>query len=281
MKRSPLSTGIFIWFSFFQIVSLLLTSSIAQAEIGTIAEAINKSGRQRMLSQRILSTYYQIGKKVNLAKSKQQLGDAVSLFDSQLNELNSYVRSREIAARQREHDIDIDNALKKVSRLWEPVKEIVTSEVERSRARELRELNEELLQASHEVVLLLQKLSGSESGRLVNIAGRQRMLSQRLSSLYILQSWGFKDPRYEDAYLQAIKEFRAALDELKSASINTRKIRNSLNDVEKYFKMFENSNSMNVSAPSMIRRSAEKLLVLMNDVTMLYQIESEKLQKVN
>ena len=139
--------------------------------------------------------------------------------------------------------------------------------------------SEVLLKASHNVVLLLQKLSGSESGRLVNIAGRQRMLSQRLSSLYILKSWGFDNPNYEDAYLLAIKEYRSALNELKSAPVNTRKIKNSLIDVERYFKIFENSNSMKVSTPSMSRRSAAKMLTIMNDVTMLYQIEAEKSEK--
>ncbi len=277
MKRSPLSAFAAVWFAFFLAIPPLLVPSIAQAEITGFADAINKSGRQRMLSQRILSAYYQIGKKINLTKSKKQLTDAVSLFESQLNELKAYAVSGKVLARQSEHNIDVDSALKKVSRVWIPVKDIVTQEVARSRAEELRELSEELLKASHNVVLLLQKLSGSASGRLVNIAGRQRMLSQRLSSLYILKSWGFENPKYEKAYLLAIKEYRSALDELKSASINTRKIKNSLIDVERYFKMFENSNSMKVSAPSMIRRSAAKMLTMMNDVTMLYQLEAEKL----
>jgi len=277
MKRSPLSAFATVWLALFLTLSPLLLPSVAQAEITGFADAINKSGRQRMLSQRILSAYYQIGKKINLTKSKKQLTDAVALFESQLNELKTYAVSGKVLARQQEHDIDVNNALNKVSRVWIPVKDIVTQEVMRSRAEELRELSEGLLKSSNQVVLLLQKLSGSESGRLVNIAGRQRMLSQRLSSLYILRSWGFESPKYGEAYLLAIKEYRSALNELKSAPMNTRKIKNSLVDVERYFKMFENSNSMKVSAPSMIRRSAAKMLTIMNDVTMLYQIEAEKL----
>lgn len=279
MKRAPLSALAAVWITFSLILPLLLTPSIAQAEISSIADAINKSGRQRMLSQRILSTYFQVGKKINLTKSKKQLKDAISLFESQLNELNAYALKSELVVRQKELEIDIDGALKRVSRLWGPVKTIVTQEVVRTRAEELRALSEGLLRASHQVVLLLQNLSGTESGRLVNIAGRQRMLSQRLSSLYILQSWGFANVVYQNAYRLSIKEYRSALDELKSAPINTRKIKNSLFDVERYFKMFENSNSMQVSAPSMLRRAAAKMLTMMNDITMLYQIEAEKSEK--
>ena len=141
MKRSALAT---VWFAFFLAIPPLLVPSVAQAEISGFADAINKSGRQRMLSQRILSAYYQIGKKISLTKSKKQLTDAVSLFESQLNELKTYAVSGEVLAQQSGHNIDVDSALRKVSRVWIPVKNIVTQEVMRSRAEELRELSEVL-----------------------------------------------------------------------------------------------------------------------------------------
>ncbi|MDH3355724.1 MAG: type IV pili methyl-accepting chemotaxis transducer N-terminal domain-containing protein, partial [Chromatiales bacterium] len=61
---------------------LLLSSTEAVAKISSISDAINKSGRQRMLTQRILSSYYQVGKMISPTKSKKQLKDAIQQFSA-------------------------------------------------------------------------------------------------------------------------------------------------------------------------------------------------------
>ncbi len=71
---------------FFLVGVLSIFCLQAQAEITSLSSAINKSGRQRMLSQRILKTYSMIGIDVNAMTAQQQLNDAVKLFDTQLAE---------------------------------------------------------------------------------------------------------------------------------------------------------------------------------------------------
>lgn len=46
------------------------------------AEAINKSGRQRMLSQRMIKSYLMIGAGIKVGMAQQQLDDSVALFES-------------------------------------------------------------------------------------------------------------------------------------------------------------------------------------------------------
>jgi nitrate/nitrite-specific signal transduction histidine kinase len=156
-------------FIFISFISLLF-SLPAYSEITSISSAINKSGRQRMLTQKMVKAYCMIGIDVQRDKAGYELSNAITKFDTQLSELKSYAPSEAIK-----------KSLAKVEKIWLPFKAVLQLPVSRDNAEELLETNDELLRASHKVVLQLQDASGSDFGRLVNISGRQRMLSQRLA----------------------------------------------------------------------------------------------------
>lgn len=243
------------------LIGMTLSTS-AQAEITNIASAINKAGRQRMLTQRIVATYCQAGMDIKSSLSRRQLKDAISLFDQQLNELKEY---RPIGP--------IHDQLKKVTTLWLPMKKIASATIDRSKAEELRLQAEDVLRNSHRVVILLQDESGSQAGRLVNIAGRQRMLSQRMSNLYMLKSWEFKSSEYSFDYSTAINEFKGALVELASSPLNTPQINAALVKANKQFKVLQRtlSSKEKETFPLMVKMSADKLLKQMNDITHMYE----------
>ncbi len=61
------------------------------------AEAINKSGLQRMLSQRIAKGYLMIGLEVNPEEAIKQLDNSIALYEAQTLELMDYAPNREIS----------------------------------------------------------------------------------------------------------------------------------------------------------------------------------------
>ncbi len=235
--------------------------TLQAAEEITLAEAINKAGRQRMLTQRIVKSYCQMGQDVRYSVANKHLHGGMELFEKQLIQLQSFSKDSETL-----------RGLKLVERLWVPVKLMASGPIDRKQAIELRQDAEKLLVAAHQVVLMLEEQSGTSQGHLVNIAGRQRMLSQRLGNLYMLQSWGFDDKQYREDYDKAKDEFEEALHELIAAKDNTEEINKNLSEVSKKWDVFKLSDRMGDSqfVPGLVARMLDKILVQMNDITGLY-----------
>ena len=66
----------------------------AQSPDKDLNSAINKSGRQRMLSQRMTKAYCRIGLNIRRDEAEKQLSDAIPLFERQLADLKAFFAER-------------------------------------------------------------------------------------------------------------------------------------------------------------------------------------------
>lgn len=247
------------------LMTLPLAVTVAQAEvIKTYSSAINKAGRQRMLTQRIVKAYSMVGLDVQADEANSQLLMSVELFERQLSELKRFSKTKKNKA--------VQKRLAMVESLWEPFKSIALSEVSKKGVQELIKRDEALLSATHKAVVSLEKSANSNLGRIVNIAGRQRMLSQRIAKFYMLLAWEVDAEKSNKLMNLASEQFTTALDELIKSKINTKEINEGLDDVKVQWHIFERSFRMRKGKyiPLLIAMSSEKILVKMNKVTGLY-----------
>lgn len=235
---------------------LLSFPAPAQPAELTRAEAINKAGRQRMLTQRIVKSYCQVGLGVEAASARVQLDEALALFEAQLAEL------RPLAPR----------AAGELVELWQPFRALAAAAPSRDGAKRLRDSGAGLLQAAERLTGELERSGGGALGRLVNLAGRQRMLSQRIAKAYMLATWGIGDAAEREEMRAAAAEFGAALELLRAAPQNTRELRTELAAVALQWEWLAAAAARHgePAYPLVVADASEAILQRMEKITRMY-----------
>ncbi len=195
----------------------------AQAEISSMGQAINIAGRQRMLSQRIAQSYLLIGMQPQSKRGSKQLQRSVLEFQSNLEDLKAFKPAKSLR-----------DDISKVNNLWQPYKALALSPVTKDNASALVQQSNPLLAAAHSYVSKLEKLSGTGKAELINISGRQRMLSQRIAKNFLAQHWEVNQQATEALY-EDLAEYENVLGYLMESDINTSAINTQLNKVKGYF----------------------------------------------
>ena len=243
-------------------VSTLAMASASHAQVSGLADAINKAGRQRMLSQRMGKAWMSLGLGIEVESARRVLNQSTTLFDRQLAELKAYAPLGEI----RDTYLQLEAA-------WSSYKILLGAAPIQGQGKPLLEQADQMLALAHKGTVLYEQQSGKPGARLVNMAGRQRMLSQRMAQFYLASAWNIDSASGQRQIAKAKAEFIPALEVLRTAPEATAEIMQELVLADAQWLFFDTSLKARENSPktaSDVFVTSENLLQIMDRVTSLY-----------
>jgi nitrate/nitrite-specific signal transduction histidine kinase len=171
-----------------------------------IATAVNLAGRQRMLSQRMVKAYLLLGQDIGAAEARTILHESVAQFESQLAALKANQPTPEVR-----------RAMAALDEAWQECQRLLAGPPGKANAVALYDASEALQKAAHSAVLAYEAIAPLPRAHLVAIAGRQRMLSQRMAKFYFFRNWGLYDAPADMELHLSRAHFTAVLTEIEQS----------------------------------------------------------------
>jgi len=238
----------------------------AQAQIG-LSGAINYAGWFRALSQRMAKAYCQQYLQVLPGAAVDVMGLARKMAQSGSSELAKGTQAGQWPA-------DVGRQLAEVQKQFALLNQLTAAPATQTAlVVAASEQADRTLLSAQAVTESIEKMAQAPSARLVNLAGRQRMLSQRLAKNYFLHA-AKVDSKVVQAQLAAdAADFRQALQTLKAAPVSTTAIRNELELADSQWLFFESAlrRPADDAGLNAVATTSERLLGVMDKLTGLYE----------
>ena len=242
-----------------------LPAAHAQMAVST---GINRIARFRALSQRIAKSYCQMHLKVLPAQSSAVLASARQL-----------VRSGFADLAKGQWPEDVARQIQEVRKLSDALDTLLVQPSTRESVLAVATQADKMLQAADVATQALEKHSKATTARLVNTAGRQRMLSQRMAKNYSLTAAGWDNKATHDQLISDAVEFKQAMAILAAAPLSTQGIRNELGLGESQWLFFDAALQRKPDARGLeaVATTSERLLEVMDKLTGLYDSALQEL----
>lgn len=224
-------------------------------------ELINIAAQQRMLSQRIAKDYLYIHKNIAMNKTQKEL--KVSL--------DSFFKAHDFLVKSI-NDEEIHNLLDFVELSSNDFNQTIHEPFSLDNAQLVLDLSESMLEGGQYIVDSLKSSVKIEESKIIEVAGKQRMLSQRIAKYYIAYQSGIKDENTVKSMKRTVIEFSQNLEILINNKNNPPLVNKKINEVNKLWKIVHKfyNNIEKGGLPLIVFNTTDKITKKMNDITQIY-----------
>ncbi len=240
------------------VLFLISHSSFAQSDN---LDLIDIAGKQRMLSQKIAKAYFFYTQGIRPDKTAKQLSDSIKEFNQNYKLLKNSI-----------NDNNIQDMLAFVEMSKDELLPLSKASYNKDNGSIMLDYSETLLEASQDIVTRLKGNNKSKENKIIAMAGRQRMLTQRIAKYYIAHQAGFNDLNTIKQLKLAMKEFETAHNILSKEKRNTPEISREMNKIAKLWNVVSKfyTDVERGGLPVIVLSTTDKMMISMDRVTQLY-----------
>lgn len=244
-------------------VMCLAVTAHAADETVSLA-TVNLAGEQRMLSQRLAKAYIQAGLNVVPVVANEQIKESITRFEGNLERMQSGIAGVGGEAL---------SAYRRLAEDWAVLRAAAKTPPTRDAALAVSQNSVAVLERAEQLTQLIALAAAGETGMQVNLAGRQRMLSQRVVKAYMLYSWGVGAPEVQHEMETAAREFSAALAVLKALPDNTAEMRVELEEITLQWEWLQTALAGEgaMSYRLVVAEAADSILLATDRLTRMYE----------
>ncbi len=255
-------------------VGTMLSQSKSYGKI-PYTKAVNISGKQRMLSQKMAKSYLLLTKGISDDEIKRELNSSKFIFSKQLEILSANAETSAIKL-----------YIKNVEKLWYKFKKLIDTPPSRKNSAQIMELNSRLLNTCDELVKNIEAKANYDSRffdndnkelvKIINMSGKQRMLSQRLCLYYTaLSLFPDKKSEYVKELSDIFNEFDDVIGYLLINGYNTTSSEEELGAVMELWEKFQSDKNNFLTGKHELEDvfySTNDLTTRFNKITGIYEV---------
>lgn len=231
------------------------------------AEAVNRAGQVRMLSQRLV--------KLQALRALDAPAADQAVLAKLIAQSSERVDANLVALKAGLSRSTYGDLLDAVSGPWQPLKAALKAPADRTRLPGINALAERLLQQADRLTTNLETSGATASLHVINLSGRQRMLSQRLAKATLLAVLldGTAGEQARDEAAQARAAFELALKHLAAAPLSNAEIRESLDAAGRTWAQMSDAlaRAQSGDGQRQLAQASEALLELFEQLTDRYE----------